>query len=531
MRGFLVSLLTILYTSLAVIAQDVAPLVCPDGFNQSKLPVNPLADAQPDTLLYDNNVPAILSTMSNAWHRVRFTPPADFTIRSVYGFVIDGVASPAACSLFVFTAPPAPGTERTFAYEPAPLPNLGWFDANFNTPVDIPGGTDFWIIIGPIPGGPQGDANWNLIADNGTTTSRSTVSTSKFGSQTAFNYDLMLRVGGTLGDFHQCAEGEQLCMLSPNGDETYSVSDAVTIEWLADIPDSYVRLQINRNAPAGEWETISDSVPNTGSYSWGVTDPLSDNCRMRVCTSLDQVCDESDNSFSVYSELPYIALVRPAAQNVPVLGWDLGQLECPAFEQEIFHWKNFGRSPGSVFDFDFDTAEPPFDFAWDCGAVIDLDPNEMSTCPVTLSFNPSVNGAYADDYDILAAAVNGWNTDGYIFPLRAEQVATPTTPELVVSSRLEDIRLDWAVVDSSIGGCAVSVNRYLVFYSEYTEGPFFFHGWTPDTTYLHTGVVTYAEAQFYRVVGVDLSPTLLADLEPGTEMTELLAGLRNRHSE
>jgi hypothetical protein len=55
-------------------------------------------------------------------------------------------------------------------------------------------------------------------------------------------------------------------------------------------------------------------------------------------------------------------------------------------------------------------------------------------------------------------------------------------------------------ITQSVGGCAVNVTRYLVFFSQVQEGPYWFHGFTSDTTYTHGGVVTYAPAMFYNVI-------------------------------
>ncbi len=63
--------------------------------------------------------------------------------------------------------------------------------------MNVAGGNDFWVVLGPVPGGPQGDNNWNPIWDNGATENRSQISTlGKFGTYSNFSGDLMLRLGG-----------------------------------------------------------------------------------------------------------------------------------------------------------------------------------------------------------------------------------------------------------------------------------------------------------------------------------------------
>ncbi len=75
-------------------------------------------------------------------------------------------------------------------------------------------------------------------------------------------------------------------------------------------------------------------------------------------------------------------------------------------------------------------------------------------------------------------------------------------------------------ISESVGGCAVNVNRYLVFFSEQSGGPFWYHGFTADTSYRHSGVILYASAMFYRVVALANAPALLEFLPGSGEISE-----------
>ncbi|MCB9391561.1 MAG: hypothetical protein H6506_02790, partial [Calditrichaeota bacterium] len=194
-------MLLCLTTSLSAMASDNAAIVWPDGtLERTAQIIGSLDDPQPDTLQYDNNSPASLSTTTNFWVRVRFTAPVDFSIISAYAYTIDGTTSPAPCSLFVYTAIPAPGGEQALAVKSAPLPDFGWFDVNFNDTVTVTGGSDFYVVMGPVPGGPQFDTNWNPVYDNGITGDRSQISTqTKYGTYSLLGGDVMLRIGGIAG--------------------------------------------------------------------------------------------------------------------------------------------------------------------------------------------------------------------------------------------------------------------------------------------------------------------------------------------
>ncbi len=204
-------LLLCLTTALSAMASDNAAIVWPEGQGDRSLVLTGvLDDPQPDTLLYDNNSPSGLITSLNYWCRVRFTAPVDFTILSGYMYAIDGTSSPAPCSLIVYTATPAPGGEQATAVRAAPLPNFGWIDVNFNNSVTVTGGSDFWVLFGPVPGGPQFDTNWNPVYDNANTAGRSQISTQgKFGTYNNTLGDWMLRIGGVSGGvFTDLAAGD-----------------------------------------------------------------------------------------------------------------------------------------------------------------------------------------------------------------------------------------------------------------------------------------------------------------------------------
>jgi hypothetical protein len=55
-----------------------------------------------------------------------------------------------------------------------------------------------------------------------------------------------------------------------------------------------------------------------------------------------------------------------------------------------------------------------------------------------------------------------------------------------------------------------------------SNGPFYYHGWTADTTYTHDGVITYAAGMFYQVLAVAGSVDV-DTLVPGMRMEEAVA--------
>jgi hypothetical protein len=69
----------------------------------------------------------------------------------------------------------------------------------------------------------------------------------------------------------------------------------------------------------------------------------------------------------------------------------------------------------------------------------------------------------------------------------------------VVIAQGIDARLFWSPVTENTFGCPITVTRYLVYYAPTFVGPFYYHGYTTDTTYTHLGVIAHASGMFYQV--------------------------------
>ena len=154
---------------------------------------------QPDTIYYDDGIPALYYTPVNHWVRVRFTPLSCFELRSVYFYTMNGGDNPAPCSVFVhLTNGNSLGTLRLAQELPGMVPNLAWNDLELSSPLTFNANQEFFIVIGPVPGGTQFTGGWHVLLDNGTTTQRSGMSTAGhyFPYSTNSGGDLMIRAGG-----------------------------------------------------------------------------------------------------------------------------------------------------------------------------------------------------------------------------------------------------------------------------------------------------------------------------------------------
>jgi hypothetical protein len=106
------------------------------------------------------------------------------------------------------------------------------------------------------------------------------------------------------------------------------------------------------------------------------------------------------------------------------------------------------------------------------------------------------------DYEYSVIAVNdtcGESVDYDLLETSLVLGSLPAAPEIVIAIEGLDAVLSWSEIDTTTEGCPVLVARYLVYFSEIPEGPFYYHGSTTDTTYRHVEVARFAEDMYYHV--------------------------------
>ncbi len=314
---------------------------------------------------------------------------------------------------------------------------------------------------------------------------------------------------------------------NPAGGDTLVIGATASINWITQGFAGGVSIELNRTYPGGTWETLTALTPNDGQFPWTVSAPPSADCRLRIC-SVQQadVCGESSADFAIQSGQGFVALVRASEPETALLTWNPGNIECPDAADEWFRIKNFGNAAALVYR-PQEPSSAEFSRGSNCPPLFALGTGEMSACSVQLAFLSQVDGLFSDVLRIQSDAGNAVN--GYVqIALTAQRLTTPMAPDLAATAVGEDVRLSWQPVTQSVGGCAVNVTRYLVFYSPTTDGPFYYHGWTNHSPYFHLGVITFAPTQYYRVVAVDAPAAALAELRLDTEMLQLLKTLRHR---
>jgi hypothetical protein len=322
-------------------------------------------------------------------------------------------------------------------------------------------------------------------------------------------------------DFYVVKTGPErgLYVFSPNGSEQWRILQYDTVRWYGYGFEGGLKIELNRDYPGGVWEVLVDGTENDGEEPIFVMGPLSDGCRVAVSTLDGAFSDTSDRNFSITSSQGYLALVRPAEPGIEVPDWNAGIIECRSDTiSETLRWKNFGSETIDIFAPESLVVSEHFYSENDCDYNFGLAPGEISACTLAIIYTPQSEGVHLDTLLIQTNAINAVN--GYVrIPLSGEQIRTPDTVEVVISIEGGDARLSWDSVKVSIYGCPIDVTHYLVFDSPTYEGPYYYHGYSADTTYVHYGVAHYEYGMFYNVTATTAPLPLLQSLPTDAGLT------------
>jgi hypothetical protein len=294
------------------------------------------------------------------------------------------------------------------------------------------------------------------------------------------------------------ARDSLMIVQSPNGGESWTINHSYNVQWVGIGFEGGVKIELNRNYPNGNWEILAANTPNDGIQSFAITDPISNHCRIKVSSVQDTPTDISDNDFSIVpSTGGYLALVRIGQPLDPVCTWDAGEVECPQYASQYFYLRNFGNQQITVYQ-PLEPTSNEFSRTISCPSYFYLNPNQSAPYQLTLTYSPHSDGTHRDTLLIRSTAQNAQNS--YVrIPLTGQRISTPVPPEVVITLEGNNARLTWNQVHESINGCPTSPTGYLIFYSGNLAGPYWYHGFTSDTVYLHVRPVQFTSIMFYQV--------------------------------
>lgn len=300
------------------------------------------------------------------------------------------------------------------------------------------------------------------------------------------------------------AEGS-IGLLTPNGGENLHLLIPFNVTWFSSPASPSVMIELNRDYPAGSWESLSASTADDGSESVYVSGLPSTQCRVRVTQIPGGGSDVSDQDFSILLSSGQIALINLPDQTTEIHSWDSDSLECGTIHELTTRVKNFGTDTCIVW------APQPFSTAHfqnitTCTDSVFLAPGAYMSCFMSLRYDPVSDGFH---YDTLRIRSNASNTvDGiYTFPVSGFRYSFPHQPDsLVAVAYADSIRLSWPWTTVSTQECLLDppVTNYVVYTTRHRHLPFSVLDTVSTNTFLITAPLD--TARFYRVTAIDPTP-------------------------
>ncbi|MFZ5434336.1 MAG: hypothetical protein ACOZB3_11275 [Calditrichota bacterium] len=308
-----------------------------------------------------------------------------------------------------------------------------------------------------------------------------------------------------------------LHVLSPDGGEVWDFNVFGTIRWESFNYEGPVSIEINRTFPSGEWEMLADSADSNGEVQVWVDEHFYYHCRIRVSALNDTISDISDDDFSIVTHQGFVQLIYWTPPYFSLTNWDAGIIECPQDYFMQFRFLNIGNGSALVH-WIREPLTPQFTRTLDSIVPFVVPPQSVSNAIFSMQFATDSDGIFHDTLIIETDAINA--EDGLLrFPLSGTRITTPNAPAISIAAEENHVRLSWRTPLSRFG-CQLVSPVYLVFTAQEPLGPYWFHNFTPDTTYLHTGVLQFVGRMYYRVIATTASLETLYQLPCAGVLTE-----------
>ncbi|MDK9699820.1 MAG: hypothetical protein OEM52_06740 [bacterium] len=279
-------------------------------------------------------------------------------------------------------------------------------------------------------------------------------------------------------------------LTSPTGTDSLLVDSYTTIQWNSVSTTGNVRIDINRNYPSDSWETLFSSITNMGEQLWHISGPTTTTARIRVMAlNNPTVGDTSEYNFTIYGNFSGL-YVYLSTQNI-----SFNTMIAPSMRDSInVTVRVMGNQP--MLGARAITLSGPFRCA----------PTNLPAVPAgyttmfTVYFEPTTEGVFTGTVALVSTALNA---DTLRITCTGTAQWQPAVPRnLTITLQGWNAILNWSRVDSTMNGVPITVTGYIIYYSELSSGPWFFHGYTSganSTSYIHNGVTHFSPVMYYRV--------------------------------
>lgn len=219
-------------------------------------------------------------------------------------------------------------------------------------------------------------------------------------------------------------------VLYPNGGETWMTGAVQNITWATGGLGGSVRIELNRNYPAGAWETLITSTSNDGSYSWAVSGTTTLHARIRI-TSIESppATDVSNADFTIAQ--PGVTILSPNGGEV----WPVGSVQTVSWNAQGVYQPlvlQINRSyPSAAWTTLTSTNSPTYD--WTVSG-----PSTTARFRIYVATNPSLGDTSDANFSIVNPAITvSYPNGGEIFTPGSLQVIRWITSNLSGSVRVE----------------------------------------------------------------------------------------------
>ncbi|MCX7834930.1 MAG: C25 family cysteine peptidase [bacterium] len=200
-----------------------------------------------------------------------------------------------------------------------------------------------------------------------------------------------------------------LRVISPNGGDSLAVSTSYTIRWrgIPNVPN--VHIDLNRNYPTGTWERLFENTANDGSENWLVTNPLTNNARIRISSTNGQFVDDSDGPFVIFDRPILNFLPNPLTRSLApgdsfIQTVTLQNTGNAAFTGTLT--ANTGTG-GFGYQTSNDVGGPVYSWVNTASGTAGPTGDDATTGPFTLPFSFPF---YGNNYSQVWMCTNGWIT-------------------------------------------------------------------------------------------------------------------------
>ncbi|MCX6600783.1 MAG: C25 family cysteine peptidase [bacterium] len=234
-----------------------------------------------------------------------------------------------------------------------------------------------------------------------------------------------------------------LAVTFPDGGEFLRTDDEQMVEWTSSNVSGNVTIELNRGYPGVSWENIAASAPNSGSCPWTVTEPVTENARVRIVSlSHPFVGDTSDGDFEIAPpNVPPVILHDPLYDQVPgsFTVTAIVTDDQPGFTVQMICY----AGGGTVHSFSLSATGNPDEYAATAGPLpdgvysyylrgIDSDGDSTLTSNHVFEVRPALGTEIA--YDDGSAEAGHWSEQtGYRWAVKFEP---PELPFLLYAARI-----------------------------------------------------------------------------------------------